>query len=157
MGCLDARGIDAACGSHRREKRDRWHGCCGGYEMRLAWRRIDGIYDEVEICEVEVVGRLRSIAHVFRVDFEAGVDFQETVTQYFRLLLSDSVGRGRQLTVDIGRNDCVVVFDGKVSDARAHEGLGAPAPYTADAEYDDTRLRNRFYCVGAKQKFEAAK
>ena len=73
-------------------------------------------------------------------DFRLGVDVEQALPQHLHLGPSDGFGGGHQLPVDVAGADHIVVDDGQLAHAAAHEPFGTPAANAADPEKDHARL-----------------
>lgn len=71
------------------------------------------------------------------------VDVEQAFPQHLHLGLSDGLGGGHQLSVDVGYADGVAVHDGQMTDAAANQPFGTPAADSAHAEEDHPRVLER--------------
>ena len=82
---------------------------------------------------------------LYGVDFRLGVDLQKPFFEHLYFHQPYRFGGGLQLPVHIGDAYAVAVHNGEVTDAAAHETLGAPTAHATHAKDDDTLVLNAFH------------
>ena len=132
-------GVKLVACTHRADER---HTCRrrAFSECELACDRVDSINDIVVLCEVKFTCRLWQIERAVSNYRCIRVNGGDTRRGDIHLILPDGIVRGKDLTVDVGEGDFIVVDEMQCTDAAARKRLDSIAADTADTEY-------RNFCV----------
>ena len=91
--------------------------------------------------------------------FDGEAQFRVDVAQAFghhgSLGAAKSTVQGKQLTVEVGRGDGVVIKQDEVADTGAGDGFGAVAAYTAEAGDEDGFVVQAADAIRANEDFGA--
>jgi len=147
--CVDARGVDAEGGSHRREQRGA-AAASAANEERFVGERIDAIQNVVVGVQVERVGRVGAVSLGANADVGLGVDAAQAFGQHFGLEAAHGGGEGGELPVDVRRCHAVEVDEREVLYAAANQSLCTPRPHAACAEERHANCAQALHAVFAQ-------
>ena len=104
-------------------------------EIQLAGHQVDGVYNVAVLGGEEVIPVLRIIGGADGVDNDVGMDIPAALG--CRLCLGKTHGgcQGKELAVDVGYGQCILIDEGQFAHAGAGQSLHCVAAHTAQTEH----------------------
>ena len=153
---LKGRRVQFVAGPHGAD--DRGIRLCGTLcQKQLAGDGVDGIHDIVVLGEIKLIRRVRQIEAGIRPHNAGGVDVQHPLPCHIHLQPAHGGVGGKNLAVQIGNADGVVIDQIQHPHAAPGQCLHGVAAHAAHAEYGDPGSGQLRHGIPAQQELRSGK
>ena len=148
----ELRGIRAVAAAHGRDDRD-----VGFLRLQdnldLGSHRINGIHNIVKLSEVKLSRILREKKGRPGVDRNFRIEICNALARGIHLVSSDRTACGKNLAVQIGEADPVIVNEIQGADSHAGQSLHRASADASDAEDGNTAIAKKLHIVRTVEQF----